>query len=95
MPLGLTAAASATEAAIHKKMFGPCNMTLIISNEEMRIWFISKSVSKTIKNEPKEQKGEFLGILFGTLGAILYGNLLTGKSTIRTGEGVIRAGQDF
>ena len=70
-------------------------MTLIISNEEMRIWFISKSVSKTIKNEPKEQKGEFLGILFGTLGASLYGNLLTGKSTIRTGEGVIRAGQDF
>ena len=76
-------------------MFGPFNMTLIISNEEMRICFISKSVSKTIKNEPKEQKGEFLGILFGTLGASLYGNLLTGKSTIRTGEGVIRAGQDF
>ena len=70
-------------------------MTLIISNEEMRIWFISKSVSKTIKNEPKEQKGEFLGILFGTLGVSLHGNLLTGKSTIRTGEGVIRAGQDF
>ena len=61
----------------------------------MRIWFISKTVSKTIKNEPKEQKGEFLGILFGTLGASLYGNLLTGKSTIRTGEGVIRAGHDF
>ena len=34
MPLGLTAAASATDAAIHKKMFGSGNTTLIISNEK-------------------------------------------------------------
>ena len=33
--LGLTAAASATDAAIHKKMFGSSTTTLIISNEEM------------------------------------------------------------
>ena len=33
--LGLTAAASATDAAIHKKMFGSGNTKLIISNEEM------------------------------------------------------------
>ena len=34
MPLRLTAA-SATDAAIRKKMFGSGNTTLIISNEEM------------------------------------------------------------
>ena len=30
-----------------------------------------KSVSKTIKNEAKEQKGGFLGMLLGTLGTLL------------------------
>ena len=54
-----------------------------------------KSVSKTIKNEVKEQKGGFLGILQGTLGARLLINLWTGKDIIRAGEGTIRAGQDF
>ena len=44
-----------------------------------------KVVSETIKNEAKEQKGEFLEILLGTLGASLLGNLLTGKVTIRAG----------
>ena len=54
-----------------------------------------KVVSKTIKNEAKEQKGGFLGILLGTLGASLLGNLLTDKRTTRAGEGTVRAGQDF
>ena len=54
-----------------------------------------KSVSEIIKNEAKEQKGGFLGMLLGTLGASLLGNLLTGKAKIRAGEGAIRAGQDF
>ena len=35
IPLGLTAAASPTEVAIHKKMFGSGITTLISSNEEM------------------------------------------------------------
>ena len=37
IPLGLTAAAAAaaTDAAIHKKMFGSVNTTLIISNKEI------------------------------------------------------------
>ena len=35
IPLGLTAVASATDAAIHKKMFGSGTTTLIISNEKM------------------------------------------------------------
>ena len=34
-------------------------------------------------------------MLLGTLGASLLGNLLTGKGIIRTGEGTVRAGQDF
>ena len=35
IPLGLTAAASAADAGIHKKILGSGNTTLIISNEEM------------------------------------------------------------
>ena len=38
-----------------------------------------KGVSETMENEAKEQKGGFLGILLGTLGSSLLGNLLTGK----------------
>ena len=106
IPLGLTAAASATDPTIHKKMFGSGFTTLIISNEEMEdIMKIVKSleesglsikdVSKTIKNEAKEQKGWFLEMLLGTLGARLLGNLSTGKVTIRVGEGTIRAGENF
>ena len=87
-------------------MFGTGNTTLIISNGEMNnIMKIVKSleessllikgVSQTIKNETKEQKGGFLGMLLGTLGASLLGNLLTGKGTIRAGEDTVRAGQDF
>ena len=54
-----------------------------------------KGVTKTIKNEAKEQKGGFLSMLLATLGASLLGNLLTGKGTIRAGEETIRAGQVF
>ena len=46
-----------------------------------------KGVTKTIKNEKKEQKGGFLSILLGTLGASLLGNLLAGKGIGRTGYG--------
>ena len=38
-----------------------------------------KDVSETIENEAKEQKEGFLGILLGTLGSSLLGNLLTSK----------------
>ena len=54
-----------------------------------------KIVSETIKNEAKEQKGEFLSMLLGTLEASLLGNLLTRKVTIKAGEGTIRAGHNF
>ena len=52
-----------------------------------------KGVSETIKNEAKEQKGGFLGMLLGTLGTNLLGSMLAGKGVIRTGKGVIPAGE--
>ena len=51
-----------------------------------------KGVSKTIENETKEQRGGFLSMLLGILGASLLGNLLTGKGIMRAGDGVVHAG---
>ena len=57
-----------------------------------------KGVTKTIKNETKEQKGGFLSMLLGTLGASLLGNILAGKRVVRArsrnkkGKGIVRAG---
>ena len=55
-----------------------------------------KGVTETVQNEVKEQKGGFLSMLLGTLGASLLGNLLTGKGIYRVEkgkrEGVVRAG---
>ena len=99
IPLGLTAAASAADAEIHKKKLGSGNMTtLIISNDEIYdIIKIVKSledsdlllkrVTETIQNEVKEQKAGFLSMLLGTLGASLLGNLLIGKGIHRAGKG--------
>ena len=53
---------------------------------------LSEGVSETIKNEAKEQKGGFLSILLGTLGASLSGNMLSGKGVVTTGEGTVRVG---
>ena len=82
------------------------NTTLIISNKEMNDIMkkikslkesvvLKKGISKTIKMEAKEQKRGFLSILLSTLGASLLGNLLTGKSKVRAGEGTVRADHDF
>ena len=87
-------------------MFGSGVTTLIISNEEMNdvmkivksieeSGLLIKGVSETVKNEAKEQKGEFLRMLLGTLVPGLLRNLLTGKITIRAAEGTVRAGQYF
>ena len=51
-----------------------------------------KGISKTIQNEAKEQKGGFLSVLLGTLGANLLGNILAEKGINRAGEGIVRAG---
>ena len=88
---------------------GSGTTTLIILNEEMNdiMKFVQalqdsnillKGITKTIKNERKEEKEGFLIMLLGTLGASLLGNLLTGKGIVRAvsenkkGKGVVRAG---
>ena len=79
-PLRITAAASVIDAGIQKKIHGSGTTTLIISNEEMNDIMkivqaveysniLLKGVTKTTKKETKEQQGEFLSMLLGTLGA--------------------------
>ena len=99
-PLGITADASSIDARVQKerKKHGSGSTTLIISNKQMNdimkivqaledFNILLKGVTKTIKFETKEQKGGFLSMLFGTLGASLLGNLLTGKGIVRAGSG--------
>ena len=105
-PLGLTAAMSAIDGSIQKKIHGSgatkgAGVKLIIEQEDMNdimkiinvlenSGILLKGVSKAIKNETKEQKGGFLSMLVGTLGASLLGNLLTsGKGIVRAGEGSV------
>ena len=106
IPLGLTAAASAADAGIHKKILGSEHnntTTLIISDDKMKdiirivkslddsgLWL--QGVSETIQNEAKEQKRWFLSMLLDTLGVKLLGNILAGKGINGAEEGVIRAG---
>ena len=88
-------------------MLGSGTTTLIISNVEMNdilkivkslenSGLLLKGVSETIQHEAKEQRGGFLSMLLGTLGASLLGDILSkglsGKGVIRPGEGTIRAG---
>ena len=71
-------------------------MKIVQALEDSNI--LLKGVTKTIENETKEQKGGFLSMLLGTLGASLLGNLLTGKGIVRAGsgnnkgKGIVRAG---
>ena len=105
-PLGLTAAMSAIDGSIQKKIHGSgatkgAGVKLIIEQKDMNDIMkiikalensdiLLKGVSKTIKNETKEQRGGFLSMLLGTLGASLLGNLLTGgKGIVRAGEGSV------
>ena len=103
IPLGLIATASVADAGIHKNILGSGTATLILSNDEMKdlirivksledSGLFLKGVCKTIQNETEEQKGGFLSMLLGTLGASLLGNILAGEGINRAGEGVIRAG---
>ena len=51
-----------------------------------------KGVSETVQNQVKEQKGGFLSMLLGTLGASLLENISTGSGINRAGDGIITAG---
>ena len=106
-PLGITAAASVVDAGIKKKIHGPGTTTIIISNEEINdiikvVQVLKDSnillkggVTKIIKNETKEPKGEFLGMLLETFGASALGNMLAGKRIVRAcygnkkGKGIV------
>ena len=68
--MGLTAASSAIDAGVPKKIYGSGTTTLVISNEEMNDIMkivqaledsniLLRGVTKTIKNETKEQKTDF------------------------------------
>ena len=103
IPLGLTAAASAADAGIQKKILGTRHnntTTLITSNDEMEdiikivksleySGLLLKRISETVQNEAKKQKGRFLSMLLGTLLVSLLGNILAGKGINRAGEGVV------
>ena len=103
IPLGLTAAASAADAGIQKKILGSRHnntTTLITSNDEMEdiikivksleySGLLLKRISETVQNEAKKQKGRFLSMLLGTLLVSLLGNILAGKGINRAGEGVV------
>ena len=103
-PLGLTDAMSAIDGSIQKKIHG-LGVKLIIEQEHMNdimklievlenSGILLKGVSKTIENETKEQRGGFLSVLLGTLGASLLGNLLTGgKGIMRAGDEIVHAGE--
>ena len=103
-PLGLTAAMSAIDGGIQKQIHGS-GVKLIIEQENMNdvikiiealenSGILLKGVTKAIENETKEQRGGLLGMLLGTLGTSLLGNLLTGgKGIVRAGDGIVRAGE--
>ena len=92
---------SAIDGSIQKEIHG-FGVKLIIEQEDMNdimkiiealeySGILLKGVSKTIENETKEQRGRFLSMLLGTLGASLLVNLLTGgKGMMRSGEGIVR-----
>ena len=103
IPLGLTAATSAVDAGIHKKILQSVTTTLVISSDEMEdiikivksledSGLLLKGVTETVQNEVKEQKGGFLSMLLGTLGASLLGNILAGKGINRAREEILRGG---
>ena len=80
---------------------GSGNTTLIISNEDMEdlikivkpledSWLLLEEVTESVQNELKEQKGGFLGMLLGTLGARMSGNLLAWKGIHRAEEELVK-----
>ena len=97
-PLGITVAELNYYARIKKKIHVFGTTILIILKEEpngiMKVVqalehsnILLTGITKTIENETKERKGEFLGMLLRTLGASLLGNMLAGKGIERAGYG--------
>ena len=59
------------------------NTILIIPNDEMKK---NNWISEKIQNEAKRQRGGFLSMLLGIIGASLLGDTLTGKGINRAYE---------
>ena len=90
---------------VYKKKIDGSGVKLIIEQEDMNdiikiiealenSGILLKGISKTIENETKEERGGFLSMLLGTLGASLLGNLLTGgKGMMRAVDGIVRTGE--
>ena len=102
-PLGLSAAMTATDAAVQKKMYGSRTKTVEFPNKDLDDMtkivkaledsdILMKGVTKTLKNDVDLKKGGALPLipmLLVTLGA----SLLTGRGLFRAGKGMYRAGQ--
>ena len=110
--LGLSAAISAADAGIQKSIFGSGITTLKIGNKELNDLMkiikvlenhgvLLKGITKTVQNDVKSQRGDFLSVLLGTLGASLLGDVLSkgllGSGMYRAGEGkgIVRAGEEI
>ena len=87
-----------------KKILGSGNTALIISNKDIEdlikivksledFGLLLKGVTESVQAEAKEQKGGFLSMLLGILGASLLGNLLIGKGLNKKGKGINTAGE--
>ena len=59
---------------------------IVKSLEDSDSGLLLKLVSETTQNEAKEQKGGFLSVVLGTLGASLLGNMLAGKRAIAASQ---------
>ena len=103
IPLKLAQAASTTDSAIQKNIFGSGMTTMIISNKEIndimkiikslkQAGLLKKRVSNTDENKTKAQKDAILEMSLGTLSVTLLRSLLTSKRVIRACGSVIRAG---
>ena len=87
-----------------KKILWSGNTTLIIANNDIEdlikivksledSGLLLKGVTESVQNEVKEQKGRYLSMLLGTLGACLLGKFLTGKGINKKGKWINRAGE--
>ena len=75
--MGLTAASSAIDAGVQKKIYEEMNDIMKIVQTLENSGILWKDVTKTIKNETKSHSGGFLSMLLGTLGGSFLGDLLT------------------
>ena len=94
---------SSSSALPHYPSSSASHNNIIISNDEMKdiikivksledSGLLFKGVSEIIQNEANEQRGGFLNMLLGILGASLLGDILTVRRINRAGEGIVTAG---